>query len=245
MALDHMNKANAEAAKQIKRHAAALLDVDTACEEENRARLEIEDQVGIADRKGNEPAMSSCRPGRKEESRPPLNERVVPLPPSARPASKRCLKKERKGKGGGVKRGLCAESISCRRGLVRVRRTHRRKQPARLLLSPQTKADFIYIANVLMSELEEARLLLDTAERARRNIEGEIADTRDAIGNLTNANAMLAVDKRRLDGDIRGAQAELDNLMLQVKNAEEKARKACVDAGKHLIQLKSEMLSIH
>ena len=27
-------------------------------------------------------------------------------------------------------------------------------------------------------------------------------------------------------------QAELDNLMLQVKNSEEKARKAAVDAGK-------------
>ena len=53
MALDHANKANAEAAKQIKRHAATLLDVDTACEEENRARLDIEDQVGMADRKGN------------------------------------------------------------------------------------------------------------------------------------------------------------------------------------------------
>ena len=52
MALDHANKANAEAAKQIKRHAATLLDVDTACEEENRARLDIEDQVGMADRKG-------------------------------------------------------------------------------------------------------------------------------------------------------------------------------------------------
>ena len=52
MVLDHANKANAEAAKQIKRHAATLLDVDTACEEENRARLDIEDQVGMADRKG-------------------------------------------------------------------------------------------------------------------------------------------------------------------------------------------------
>ena len=58
MALDHANKANAEAAKQIKRHAATLLDVDTACEEENRARLDIEDQVGMADRKGNGKSLS-------------------------------------------------------------------------------------------------------------------------------------------------------------------------------------------
>ena len=61
MALDHANKANAEAAKQIKRHAATLLDVDTACEEENRARLDIEDQVGMADRKGNRKRSLSGR----------------------------------------------------------------------------------------------------------------------------------------------------------------------------------------
>ncbi len=37
---------------QIKKHAATLLEVDTAVEEEARARADIEDQCGIADRKG-------------------------------------------------------------------------------------------------------------------------------------------------------------------------------------------------
>ena len=49
---------------------------------------------------------------------------------------------------------------------------------------------------------------------------------------MTNANSLLTVEKRRLEGDVRGMQAELDNLMIQVKNGEEKARKAMVDAGK-------------
>ena len=89
-------------------------------------------------------------------------------------------------------------------------------------------------ANVLSSELEESRLLLDTAERARRSIEAEVADVRDAIGQMTNANSALTVEKRRLEGDVRGMQAELDNLMMQVKNAEEKAKKAMVDAGEFL-----------
>ena len=70
------------------------------------------------------------------------------------------------------------------------------------LRSLKRKTPFIS-ANVLMSELEEARMLLDTAERARRGIEGEIGDTRESIGQLTNTNALLAVDKRRLEGDIR------------------------------------------
>ncbi|XP_059088113.1 myosin heavy chain, muscle-like isoform X2 [Tigriopus californicus] len=146
MALDHSNKANAEDIKQIKRHAATLLEVDTACEEEARARSELEDQAGIADRK----------------------------------------------------------------------------------------------ANVLTSELDEARLLLDTADRARRNLEGDVGETRSNISELTNVNSMLTVEKRRLEGDLRGMQAELDNLMLQVKNAEEKARKAMIDAGRLADELRNE-----
>ena len=84
---------------------------------------------------------------------------------------------------------------------------------------------------MLSSELDEARLLLDTAERARRSIEAEVGDLRESIGQMTNANSLLTVEKRRLEGDVRGMQAELDNLMIQVKNGEEKARKAMVDAG--------------
>ena len=52
ISLDHTNKANAETAKQIKRLAGNLLEIDTAVEEESRARLDIEDQAGIAERKG-------------------------------------------------------------------------------------------------------------------------------------------------------------------------------------------------
>lgn len=52
MALDHANKANAEAVKQIKKAANNLLEIDTAVEEESRARADLEDQCGTADRKG-------------------------------------------------------------------------------------------------------------------------------------------------------------------------------------------------
>jgi hypothetical protein len=37
---------------QIKRYAASLLDLDTAVEEETRARADIEDQVATSERKG-------------------------------------------------------------------------------------------------------------------------------------------------------------------------------------------------
>ncbi len=48
-----------------------------------------------------------------------------------------------------------------------------------------------------------------------------------------SANSILTAEKRRLDGELRGLQQELDNLIAQMKNSEEKARKAMGDAGKN------------
>ena len=48
---------------------------------------------------------------------------------------------------------------------------------------------------------------------------------------VTTANSIIATDKRRLDGDLRGMQQELDDLMNQMKNSEEKTKKAISDAG--------------
>ncbi len=60
-----------------------------------------------------------------------------------------------------------------------------------------------FVGNVLSSELDEARLLLDTAERARRALEGEVAEARDATGQLNAANSALTAERRRLEGDAR------------------------------------------
>ena len=60
----------------------------------------------------------------------------------------------------------------------------------------------------------------------------KLADAREHITDLTNANNLLGIDRRRLEGDLRGAQQELDKLVNAVKHAEEKARKAITDAGK-------------
>jgi len=59
-----------------------------------------------------------------------------------------------------------------------------------------------FSANVLTSEVEESRLLLDTAERAKRNLEQEVMDSRTAISELTNVNSALTGEKRRLEGDV-------------------------------------------
>lgn len=63
-------------------------------------------------------------------------------------------------------------------------------------------------------------------------IYSKLTDAREHITDLTNANNLLGIDRRRLEGDLKGAQQELDNLVNAVKHAEEKARKAISDAGK-------------
>ena len=53
IALDHANKANAEAHKTIKRYQTQHRDVETGYEEECRQRQEIADRAGLADRRAN------------------------------------------------------------------------------------------------------------------------------------------------------------------------------------------------
>ena len=82
--------------------------------------------------------------------------------------------------------------------------------------------------------MEEARLLLETAERARKHVDVEVSEFREAMANLSTTNSIIATDKRRLDGDLRGMQQELDNLINQIKNSEEKTKKALADAGESI-----------
>ena len=63
IALDHANKANAEGQKAIKRYQGQLRDTIQGFEEQARGRQEIQEAVGIAERKAN--ALS----GEVEESR--------------------------------------------------------------------------------------------------------------------------------------------------------------------------------
>ena len=99
-----------------------------------------------------------------------------------------------------------------------------------------------FLGNVLLSEVEEARLLLDTAERARKHVETDINEVRENMANLSTTNSIISTDKRRLEGDLRGMQQELDNYMAQIKNSEEKTKKAMADAGNYLLGKKRPLI---
>ena len=54
------------------------------------------------------------------------------------------------------------------------------------------------------------------------------------------ANSSLGNQKRKMEGDIHQMQADLDNMLAQSKSAEEKAKKAMVDAGRLADELRAE-----
>ena len=100
----------------------------------------------------------------------------------------------------------------------------------------------MFLGNVLLSEVEEARLLLDTADRARKHVDAEISEVRENMANLSTTNSIISTDKRRLEGDLRGMQQELDNFMNQIKNSEEKTKKAMADAGNSILKY---LITVH
>jgi chromosome segregation ATPase len=95
-------------------------------------------------------------------------------------------------------------------------------------------------SNALGGEMEEARALLDSAERGKRQTENELTDSRMAVNEMNNVNSRAAADKRSIEGAVHTLQAEIDDMLHQAKGSEEKAKKAMVDAARLADELRSE-----
>merc|ERR1719402_1562669 len=95
-------------------------------------------------------------------------------------------------------------------------------------------------ANALAGEMEEARSLLDSAERGKRQSEAELADSRCAVNEMTSINSRAASDKRSMESSVHTMHAEIDDMLQQAKNSEEKAKKAMMDAARLADELRAE-----
>jgi len=146
IALDHANKANNEGQKAIKRYQAQLRDTIQGFEDEARGRQQVQEQVGISERK----------------------------------------------------------------------------------------------ANALAGEVEEARALLDTADRSKRQLEAEISDARNTVNEMGVINSKAMHDKRAVESLIHTLHAEIDDSLGQAKNSEEKAKRAMIDAARLSDELRAE-----
>merc|ERR1711892_349615 len=95
-------------------------------------------------------------------------------------------------------------------------------------------------AAALSGEVEESKALLDGADRAQRQLQGDIADSRSAANNMQTINGRDMTSKRQLESSIHTMQAEVDVMLLAAKNAEEKSKKAMVDAARLADELRAE-----
>merc|ERR1711962_1982689 len=95
-------------------------------------------------------------------------------------------------------------------------------------------------AAALSGEVEESRALLDSAERAKRQLDMEIADSRHACNEMQVINGREMASKRGLEGQLHTMQAEIDAMLQAAKNAEEKSKKAMVDAARLADELRAE-----
>merc|ERR1712051_889648 len=87
-------------------------------------------------------------------------------------------------------------------------------------------------AGALVGELEESRALLDGAERSKRQIDAEIASARNAVSEMQTINSKDQTVKRGLEAAIHTVSAEIDATLMSAKNAEEKSKKAMMDASR-------------
>merc|ERR1712045_665397 len=95
-------------------------------------------------------------------------------------------------------------------------------------------------ANALQGELEEARALLDSADRGKKQADMELAESRGAVNDMTTINSKAGSDKRHLESAIHTMHAEIDDMLHQAKNSEEKSKKAMVDAARLADELRAE-----
>merc|ERR1719192_1289435 len=95
-------------------------------------------------------------------------------------------------------------------------------------------------ANALQGEQEEARALLDSADRSKKQCDMELSEARGAVNDMTTINSKAGAEKRRLEGAIHTMHAEIDDLLSQAKNSEEKAKRAMVDAARLADELRAE-----
>merc|ERR1712228_420599 len=74
----------------------------------------------------------------------------------------------------------------------------------------------------------------------RRQAEGELADANENLNCMTTTFNNLGLAKRKLEGELQTLHSDLDEMLNEAKNSEEKAKKAMVDAARLADELRAE-----
>merc|ERR1739846_216604 len=95
-------------------------------------------------------------------------------------------------------------------------------------------------AHANQNALEEARTLLEQADRARRTVEQELSDTNETLGELTCTNQAISGAKRKLEAEMQTLAGDLDEMAVEASNSETKAQSAMIDAARLADELRGE-----
>merc|ERR1719454_1661236 len=95
-------------------------------------------------------------------------------------------------------------------------------------------------ANANQNALEEARTLLEQADRNRRMIEQELADTNESLSDQTCTNQAICGAKMKCEQEMAAMGHDLDEMSAEAGMSEEKAQRAMVDAARLADELRAE-----
>jgi myosin heavy chain 6/7 len=95
-------------------------------------------------------------------------------------------------------------------------------------------------ANANQNALEEARTLLEQADRNRRMIEQDLADTNENLSDQTCTNQAISGAKMKCEQEMSTMGHDLDEMVGEASTSEEKAHRAMVDAARLADELRQE-----
>merc|ERR1719336_3472262 len=95
-------------------------------------------------------------------------------------------------------------------------------------------------AHGMQNGLEEARTLLEQADRNRRMTEQDLSDVNEQLSDATVQNQAIAAAKRKLESEMQTLHADLDEMSAEARLCEDKAGKAMVDAARLADELRAE-----
>merc|ERR1712117_142992 len=95
-------------------------------------------------------------------------------------------------------------------------------------------------ANANQNALEEARTLLEQADRNRRMVEQELADTNESLSEQTCTNQAICGAKMKCEQEMGSMSHDLDEMTAEAHLSEEKAQRAMIDAARLADELRME-----
>merc|ERR1719250_108597 len=95
-------------------------------------------------------------------------------------------------------------------------------------------------SHAVSNEHEEAKTQLEHADRQRRCAEQELSDVTEQLADSTLQNQALQSTRRKLESEMQTLHADLEETIGECKIADDRAKKAMIDAARLADELRAE-----